>query len=259
MQFWKYSATGNDFIMLDNREGLKLKWSELAPKWCHRRFGIGADGIILLENSKDADFRMRLINADGSEAEMCGNGARAIVHFAHHILKIKNDKKYTLQTMNSFYNAEVLFQLIKVEMSEVGEAQECESPDFAPYPLKTKINTGVPHCVLEVDNLENYPVYETGKTFRHHKEFPKGANINFIKIESSGLVSARTYERGVENETYSCGTGVTAIAASLRKMKKWRSPIKVMTKGGEVSVEFEDEKYFLFAPVFCIYQGEISI
>jgi diaminopimelate epimerase len=249
MKFCKYSATGNDFILIDNRADLGLNWSQKALKYCPRRTSVGADGIILLENDESQDFKMRLFNADGSEGEMCGNGTRAITHFAHEVLKLKSENQYVFRTMNGVYRSEISGNIVKVQMSEVSEAR---SLDYFEYGFQAFVDTGVPHVVLQ----GNVGTHEAARAIRNDKRFPKGANVNFITIESEGVVSAKTFERGVEDFTLSCGTGVTAIAKSLNQLKGWNSPIKVKTPGGEFTMHF-DEHFYLEGPVELVYSGEL--
>ncbi len=259
LNFCKYSSTGNDFILIDNRSNMALKWPDLAMKLCHRRWGVGADGLILLQKSATSDFKMVIYNADGSEAEMCGNGTRAIVHFAKAILGVDTQANIQFQTQNSTYGAEINSNEVKVQMTEVGEIKKISHPDFKKYSFSYFIDTGVPHAVVEVSTLEKLDVNTEGKFLRFHSEFEKGANINFISTVSKGLAKVRTYERGVEAETYSCGTGVMACAKVLNSHYNWKFPISLETKGGLLKVDFDGENYFLIGPTQLVFQGEIEV
>ncbi len=259
MKFWKYSSTGNDFILIDNRLPKNLNWPEMARSCCHRRFGIGADGLILLESSQKADFRMVIYNADGSEAEMCGNGTRAIAHFARFVLKIPYTQKYQFQTQNSVYQAWIEDNLVTVQMSEVGELSRLTHSDFHHYPVAGFVDTGVPHCVLEVSEIEELDVQKWGNYFRYHEIFSSGANVNFIKPLKEGVLEVRTYERGVEAETYSCGTGVLACALVAHQSYQWKYPISLETRGGELQIEYREEDYFLKGPTHLIFSGELKV
>jgi diaminopimelate epimerase len=260
--FTKYSSTGNDFILIDNRESLVSgNLSEKAKKLCARRTGIGADGLVLLENHSEYDFEMKIINADGSTAEMCGNATRAIIHFAHNELKLKKENHYTFKTLNSTYNGVVSDKEMKVQMTELSDIREV-SDDFEDYKTALYLDTGVPHLVLEVEELEDFPVYNTGKEYRHFEKFEKGANVDFFEVvdKDKQWISLRTYERGVEDETLSCGTGVTATAIACHKNWGWTGTINCMTHGGLLKVELNDDlsKVYFSGPVDLVYKGSFS-
>lgn len=234
--FSKYSGCGNDFILVDNRDMSFPSTNHfLISKLCQRQFGIGADGLILLENSDSAaGFRMRIFNSDGSEAEMCGNGIRCLLKFIRQ-LGFK-EQSYTIQTMQRQFKVSFVEDEIIVEMG---------SPKDIQWNLKLLIDdelknvhfmdTGVPHAVLFVEDIENVDVPFLGPKIRYHSKFaPKGANVNFVKPISSDSILIRTYERGVEQETLACGTGATASAIAAAKYWGFKSPIKVYLQSKEI-------------------------
>lgn len=255
---YKYQATGNDFIILDNREG-SVELSENQIKHlCNRRFGIGADGLMLLNKSKKFAFSMVYYNADGKEGTMCGNGGRSLVAFAAH----KGIKKFIFDAVDGVHEAEVLNYTPSVCMVRLGISDVTEVKDYSPKSYV--LDTGSPHLVIFVENVKDYNVIEQGKLWRHHPHFPGGTNVNFVQgswgrfnipkfeEDKEQRISVRTYERGVEDETYSCGTGVTASAIAHHKLLTRNKfsyskidisvPQKVKniidTKGGELIVEF---------------------
>ncbi|MBF0363735.1 MAG: diaminopimelate epimerase [Oligoflexia bacterium] len=300
IHFYKYQAVGNDFVVIDNRK-YKLskddrnKWSRV----CDRKMGIGADGVLLLEEEEEGsggvDFKMVYLNADGGEAEMCGNGARSITHFAHFVLALKtlesNYVKYSFQTAKAIYNSYVTESEIKVEMTNIKEEPELEDKlraceEFAKEFVSVFfINTGVPHLVLEVESkrkLEEINLKEVAPFFRYHKMLTAvgGANVNFFTTiasdSDSDSVFVRTYERGVEDETLSCGTGAVAVALTMIKNSKIsrsrsrsrsrsicnKQLIIVKTKGGELKVSFDScesnssNSVFLGGQVEKVFEGD---
>lgn len=256
MQFHKYSATGNDFIIVDGRHPLKFS-KELTVKLCHRRFGIGADGILILENSAKADYKMRILNSDGSEGEMCGNGARALLHFAHNILGLKKQPQYKFETMNGLYEGEVNQNMVKIKMTELYDVKKYFLPEF---PQSIYLNTGVPHYVIEVSDIKNYPVEVEGKKIRSHQLFPQGTNVDFFSY-ANGECYLRTFERGVEGETYACGTGIVATAFALKEFYNLKNKVKINVKGGEVMVEFNPDfsQIYFSGTVELVFNGTISL
>lgn len=236
IKFSKYHGTGNDFIIIDNRSFEINPKKEWIAKLCHRRFGIGADGLMLLEKSANFDFSMKYYNADGNEGTMCGNGGRCIVAFAHSLGIIKKFTKFT--AIDGEHSAEILDNnnngfIIDLKMQDVQGTKICDDYYF--------INTGSPHYVGFVENLEKFDVFNEGRKIRHSKEFmPEGTNVNFVEINGENIF-VRTYERGVEDETYSCGTGVTAssIAFYLKENKVVKN---ILTRGGKLSVKFKKIK-----------------
>ncbi|MFC1501269.1 diaminopimelate epimerase [Elusimicrobiota bacterium] len=237
INFLKISAAGNDFVLIDNRKDLLPKnISPIAAKLCNRKLSIGADGLLILENSKTADFKMRYFNSDGSLAAMCGNGGRSIARFANY-LKIVS-KKMSFETDAGLVKADILGDEIRLWLFEPKDARldftlRVEQREFD----VSFINTGVPHTVVFVNDIEKTDVKELGHMIRFHKEFaPLGTNVNFVQKKDDSSIFVRTYERGVEDETLACGTGVTAsaILSGLRGLVS--SPVKCITKGGDTLI-----------------------
>jgi diaminopimelate epimerase len=235
VHFSKLSAAGNDFILIDNRESvLPQELSPLVKKWCHRKFSVGADGLITLEKSDNHDFRMRYFNADGSPAAMCGNGARSIARFAW--LLNAAPKKMAFETDAGIIHAEILGSTVRLRMSEPKDARL----DFTVSDEKREfsvsfIDTGVPHVVIPVNNADKTDVVEIGRMVRYHREFsPAGTNVNFIQKKDDHTLIVRTYERGVEDETLACGTGCTASAIIAGMKGLVTSPVDCITRGGDV-------------------------
>ena len=252
--FYKYEGTGNDFIMIDNRTDFFPKNNiNLIHKLCDRHFGIGADGLILLENDSEVDFKMAYFNADGSQT-FCGNGARCAVAFAKY-LEIINSKTNFIAVDGNHY-AEIKNDIVSLQMIDVNEIQINENSVFA--------YTGTQHHVELVENLDDYPVFENGKKIRYSYENP-GANVNFVQKINENTFKVRTYEKGVENETLACGTGVTAVAVAMHKTKKTTSnSIKLPVLGGELEVSFTEENkqyknVFLKGPATFVFKGTIEI
>ncbi len=256
--FHKYQGTGNDFIIIDNRTNVfDRKNNLLVAKLCDRRFGIGADGLMLLQSKASYDFEMVYYNSDGSESSMCGNGGRCIVEFAHTLGLVK--EKASFIAIDGEHIATVQPEFISLKMNDVNEIELNETFLY--------LNTGSPHYVQFSKDIENVNVFEEGKKIRYNERFKKeGTNVNFIeKIGNSLFV--RTYERGVENETYSCGTGVTAAAlvASLKGLSTAKNYCDIKTLGGNLKVKFntEDNKTFnniwLEGPAIFVFKGEIEI
>lgn len=260
IRFTKMNATGNDFIVIDNRK--KIVQAENRNLWqslCLLKTGIGADGVLLLENSDKADFRMRYINADGGEVEMCGNGGRAITAFAHELFEEKKSV-YKFETMNGVYECSIdLIHGYRLKMTELYDVDKIKLDSLN---IKSKhamyMNTGVPHCVFEIENILNYPVLETGKDVRYNPLFEKGTNANFFEVIKDKHIRIRTYERGVENETLSCGTGVTATAIAAAKKYGWKDEIILETLGGKLAVLFNSDfsEVFLCGKVEKVFKGE---
>ncbi|MEL7004713.1 MAG: diaminopimelate epimerase [Bacteroidota bacterium] len=255
VKFYKYQATGNDFILIDNRNKEIALDNELISKLCDRKFGIGSDGIILIENSNNYDFEMVFHNPDGSQS-LCGNGSRCAVAFAHYLGIIQSDTEFL--AYDGAHTAEILSNGdVRLKMSDVQTVRFLDDGTF--------VDTGSPHLVQQVDKVNSFEVYEKGKAIRNNAVFKtEGININFIEPMNDNQIFVRTYERGVENETLSCGTGVTAsaIAASLQGIL---SPVAVCTKGGNLEVNFEakDKTHFtnvyLTGPAKHVFEGSIQI
>ncbi len=253
IHFEKYQAAGNDFIVVDNRKNVFPKNTSTIEKICDRKFGIGSDGLILIENSNDSEFNMVFYNPDGSQS-LCGNGCRAAIRFAQSL----NLTKTTI-SFNAFdgdHKGEILSDTINLQMANVKNGSKIEGGIF--------IDTGSPHFVLFVDNVKQVDVLNEGRKWRNSGLFGKnGANINFVEIQDNTHLFVRTYERGVENETLSCGTGVTAsaLAASL---KGCNSPTTIETKGGILKVSFSVNKngfenIWLEGPAEHVFSGTIHL
>lgn len=240
IRFSKYSGCGNDFILIDHREPFfPINNSVLMQKLCHRQKGIGADGVIFLEKSFTADFRMRIFNLDGSEAEMCGNGLRCLAQFIYDLGLPK--KPYTIQTMERQLTIEALQNGIRTSMgTPKGLQLDILLPIGADVFEAHYVDTGVPHTVVLMDKLDLIDVSDLGKNIRFHPHFaPKGSNANFVKKVTEQTLSIRTYERGVEAETLACGTG--ACAAAIVAAYKWgiKSPVAIETRSGDIlTIEF---------------------
>ncbi len=263
--FVKMSGSGNDFILIDHRDPL-LSEDQLKGfirKVCRRRFSVGADGLILIENSTKADFRWRFFNADGSEAEMCGNGGRCAARFAY--VKGIAPAQLRFETLAGIIHAQVDGKRVKLEMPKPRDVKMDERIFIEGKELTvSSINTGVPHAVLFLKEINEIDVVDMGRVIRFHPHYaPSGVNANFIKVEDDSTLSIRTYERGVEDETLACGTGVVAsvLISALKGLVK--SPVSVRTRGGEIlTVHYEIEKdqikrVFFEGEVHIIYEGEI--
>lgn len=245
--FTKMSGAGNDFIVVESPRGIKVK--TLGRSACHRTDGIGADGLIVVGPSSKADYRMRIINADGSEAEMCGNGARCA---AAYIFKNKTSRNaIALETLAGIIHAKKVGKLICVGLSNPKDYTKNIAVSVNNRTLHLQfINTGVPHAVCFVNGLEKIDVNAIGRIIRYHKRFaPKGTNVNFVEQKSADLINIRTYERGVESETRACGTGsvASAIIAYLQSnpdvSSKRNAAMNVKTKNGEVlKIKFDFNK-----------------
>lgn len=264
--FYKMTGGGNDFVLFDNRKNvLEKDYSKLAQEVCERKFSVGADGILILEKSDEADFRMVYYNADGSRAEMCGNGARCIARFA--LLSKAADKKMNFMTDAGLIQAEVQDESVKLKLSQPKDLR-------LDFPLKIHekeislsfINTGVPHAVVMVTDMEKTEVHELGPLIRYHKEFaPAGTNVNFVCLKDEHTLVVRTYERGVEAETLACGTGATASSLVCAEKGLVKSPVSCITRGGEIlKVYFQMDgrrfaDVYLEGPAAVCFKGEVEI
>lgn len=264
-RFVKYSGTGNDFLLFDDRHNnLGSLPAATFQAWCHRKAGVGADGILLLQNSTKADFKMQYFNSDGHEAEMCGNGARCLIHFAHHVLKLHTGKHYTLETKNNCYQGEIFpDDRIDLAMVEIGKINEIDVSCLISDRFKDAgfLNTGVPHCVLEVKDLSLVDVFIDGRKIRHHPIFPQGANVDFFQVVGKNKLRALVYERGVEDETFSSGTGATATALIAAHLYGWQEVVNVEMKGGSLEVRFDQhlQQVHLCGKVQKIFTGELEL
>jgi diaminopimelate epimerase len=254
LEFYKYQGTGNDFVMIDNRSKTFPKENTaLISKFCDRHFGIGADGIILIENDDTLDFKMIYFNADGSET-FCGNGGRCAVAFSKKLGLLKD--KTTFIAFDGKHYAEIKNDVISLQMTDVDEIIVKENGVFA--------YTGTQHHVALVDNLENYPVFKEGRKIRNTYEAP-GSNVNFVQQINQNTFRVRTYEKGVEDETLACGTGVTAVAIAMHKTNKTTSNlISLPVEGGLLEVSFIEQNgiyknVFLKGAASFVFKGEITI
>ncbi|MBA6315461.1 diaminopimelate epimerase [Cellulophaga baltica] len=256
LTFYKFQGTGNDFVMVDNRQNIFDKENtERIAFLCDRRFGIGADGLILLENEKDLDFKMVYFNSDGNESTMCGNGGRCLVAFAKHLGIIKDSASFN--AIDGLHKASIKEGLVSLQMKDVEEIKEKPNAVF--------LDTGSPHHVQMVTGLEDYQVKKEGARLRYGVYGEKGSNINFVEQIDATSFSVRTYERGVEDETLSCGTGVTAAAIAMHKTGKTNnSEVFIKALGGDLNIKFEvnDKVYsnvFLTGPAKFVFKGEIDV
>jgi len=267
IRFTKTVATGNDFVVVDNRKKvLKNNLAKLAKELCDRKNGIGADGLLLLEGSDSADFKMRIFNPDGSEAQMCGNGSRCIALYAYK--KNIASSKMDIETLAGIVRASVSGDNVKVRLTEPKDIQWnlCLMINECPYKVNFA-NTGVPHVVHFVKDIENISVKELGSSMRYHADFsPEGANVDFVRIDDRDKkkIKVRTYERGVEDETLACGTGAVASAIIAAEAEGIPSPITVETRSGEtLTVYFEMlegdfKNVYLEGKAQLVYEGEIQ-
>ena len=258
IKFSKWQGTGNDFIILDNRDNqYDTLPAETIKYLCHRNFGIGADGLIKLEIHPQYDFSMKYYNADGNEAEMCGNGARCIIGFAYELGIIENETQF--MASDGIHEGEVVDNnLYQVKMIDVEDFRKSDDYYF--------LNTGVPHAVIFTDDIIKAKIVETGRKIRNSSEFaPEGTNVNFVQIDNNNI-KLRTYERGVENETLSCGTGAvaSAIAASLENGQK-QTDFNCQVLGGILNVSFEFKgsgafkNIFLQGPAYQVFEGTLRV
>jgi len=266
LRFTKMSGAGNDFILIDNRAGdVHLDRSQIAHL-CDRHRGIGADGILLLEKAANhADFRMRYFNADGGEAEMCGNGARCFARFANKVARAQT--KISFETPAGVISAELVGDLVTLQMTEPTDLRlDIMLPLENAKKAVHFINSGVPHVVIPVPRIDDVDVRREGAAIRYHKMFsPKGANVNFIEKRGPKSIAVRTYERGVEDETLACGTGIVASALIFASIEKVNGPIAVVARGGdELQVGFgkignQFRHVTLTGPAEFVFEGTIEV
>lgn len=258
LHFYKYQGTGNDFVIIDNRQNVFKKNTKLIHHICSRRFGVGADGLILLEDSLDEnlDFKMVYYNADGRESTMCGNGGRCIVAFAKRLNLTENHTNF--EAIDGLHEAEITDDLVNLKMADVPLVNIGRDATF--------LDTGSPHHIEFVENLEKFNVEEQGRRIRNLENYEAigGTNVNFVEITEKAL-NVRTYERGVEGETWSCGTGVTAVAIAAKMSGRVReTPVKVSARGGNLEVDFEIvppngcQNIWLKGPATFVFEGKIS-
>jgi diaminopimelate epimerase len=258
LQFYKYQGTGNDFVMLDNRESKLQLSEEQIARLCSRRFGIGADGLILVELEPGVDFKMVYYNSDGKPSSMCGNGGRCIVAFAAKLGMIQGKTKFI--AIDGLHEAVLLpEETVSLKMADVRQVEKYSDHYF--------LNTGSPHVVKFAESLTIFPLVDEARKIRYNERFSEvGTNVNFIEKQNEELF-VRTYERGVEDETYSCGTGVTAAAlvASLEGISNGKNYCDITTLGGKLKVSFEkvlDQNFYniwLTGPARFVFKGEIEL
>ena len=250
--FYKYQGTGNDFVIIDNREDFfPKKNTGLVAKICDRRFGVGADGLLLLEKHPSADFKMVYYNSDGNLSSMCGNGGRCISHFAKFLGIIS--KKTTFEAVDGMHDAMIDDDWVSLKMNDVEKINVSENFIF--------LDTGSPHHVEMVSGLQNYDVFKNGRNIRNKIYGKEGSNVNFVEQDDATKFSVRTYERGVEDETLSCGTGVTAVAIAMFEIgKTLENKVILKTPGGQLQVRFEKvgsgyKNVYLEGPATQVFKG----
>ena len=254
IDFYKYHGTGNDFVLIDNRSLFFDKNNlELISKICSRHTGVGADGLILLENDNHYDFKMIYFNSDGKQTSMCGNGGRCVISFAKK-LNIINDN-VTFLAIDGLHEGIINEDIIKIKMIKVSNIDEAHNGCL--------LDTGSPHFVKFCSSVNNINVFDSGRELRNNKEISEdGVNVNFTEIIDNTSIKVRTYERGVENETLSCGTGVIASALSAHSKGLVDSNrIKISTLGGELFVSFDFKNVYdniwLEGPAIEVFKGQI--
>jgi len=268
IHFTKLHGNGNDFILIDEYRKEIIpddKKSAFAVKYCDRRFGVGADGVLFLEDSDKAEIGMRVFNADGTEAEMCGNGIRCLVKYAHEKGYIKEVSRVeTLAGILSITSRVADGTWITVNMGKPEFAREKlpakGTGDFLLVSLHgykvSAVNTGVPHAVIFVDSLDDRLIADAPK-IRYDPVFPKGTNVNFARVDSKNEITIRTYERGVEGETLSCGTGSVACAAVAHRMGMTGERVNVNTKGGELVITIKEDSAYMEGQAERVFNGSI--
>lgn len=258
LHFYKYQGTGNDFVIADNRDGKISLSTEQINRICDRRFGVGADGFMLLQDKKGFDFEMKYYNADGKEGSMCGNGGRCIVKFAYHSGIHK--PLYHFLAYDGAHDAEIdVDGIVSLKIKDVRSVRKFHN-DFI-------LDTGSPHYVKMVTNVMDLDVYKKGRELRNSREFvEEGINVNFVEqLGDANKIIVRTYERGVEDETFSCGTGVTASALMCYHNENGFNDVRVKTLGGNLTVEFDRiddnhyENIWLCGPAEKVFEGKIEV
>ncbi len=261
------NGAGNDFVITDNRITKTNFTAEIIAKLCDRNRGIGADGFMSVESPENiGDYRMRYYNADGNEAEMCGNGARCFARFVFNNVN-RDNVSMKIETIAGIIAAEIKGDLVEIQLSEpfdlrLNEAIALNNSNENVH----SINTGVPHAVVFSEKVNEINLKEIGFHIRNHPLFePDGTNVNYVQIDEDNLLSIRTYERGVEDETLACGTGMVASALIHHQINKISSPVKVNVQGGDtlmVSWEYNDGQYSnvtLTGPALSVFKGEINV
>lgn len=262
--FVKMVASGNDFIVVDNRAKIIKDPLKFTQKICALHTGVGADGVLLFEKSSKAAFKMRIINSDGSEAEACGNGFRCIARYAKE--KHGFPAKFNFESVSGIIQADVKGKQVRVELIKPVGFKEGELHVSGHRLHYSFINTGVPHTVIFVEGLPKVDVFSLGRSIRNHEAFkPKGTNVNFVEVKSERDIHVRTYERGVEAETLACGTGSTASAIISAISGYAKPPVRVKTSGGEIlTIDFirqgkDIRKVTLEGQAHFVYEGELYV
>ena len=266
IEFYKVTGAGNDFIVIDNRKKKihDKNLPEFVRKVCERRISVGADGVLLIEESKKADFMMRIVNPDGSEVEMCGNGARCVAKVAYETGIASSQMSF--KTKAGIIEAWIVTDGVRLKMSDpVDLVLDYELLVDGRLLSVSSINTGVPHVVLFFPDLEKVDVISIGRALRYHERYsPAGTNVNFVKLYKDGYIDVRTYERGVEDETLACGTGITASAIVTGILKNLKPPVEVYARSGDqLFVDFKligkssVRDVFLTGPARIVYQGKL--
>ena len=267
MKFTKMNGAGNDFVITDNRQSRTQFTSDDIAFICDRNRGIGADGFMSVEPPEnEGDYRMRYYNADGNEAEMCGNGARCFARFVFNCDdEFKDSMK--IETIAGIIRANIISDLVQIQLSKPFDLKLNDSITVNDSSEKIhSLNTGVPHAVVFSDNINGINLKENGSLIRNHSLYsPNGTNVNYVKIDEEKNLSIRTYERGVEDETLACGTGMVASALIHHQVNKITPPVQVKVKGGdtlEVSWDYDGNEYFnvtLTGPALSVFKGEINV
>ena len=258
ISFYKYQGTGNDFVIIDNRNGqFDSKNIQLIERLCDRRFGVGGDGLMLLEDHPTLDFTMRYFNSDGREASMCGNGGRCIAAFAVHQGVVKTPDSFKFMAVDGEHHASyddgiVTLKMIDVDKITLGDAH-------------TFLDTGSPHHVQFVDDVKQVDIVKEGRTIRHSELYsPDGTNVNFVNFNGDNEITVRTYERGVEDETLACGTGVVACAIASHLKEPKYSDFNINVMGGKLRVFFSKQNdlfqdIWLEGPATFVFSGTIEV
>lgn len=253
--FYKYQGTGNDFILIDNRVSKFPKENTtIIKKLCDRHFGIGADGLILLENDHELDFKMVYYNADGNESTMCGNGGRCIVAFANKLGIVSTSVNF--RAIDGLHSASIEGNIVSLHMIDVNNVNVFDNHVFA--------NTGSPHHVELVEDIDNFDIVSVGRKIRHEVYGKEGSNVNFIEQKNDDTFRLRTYERGVEDETLACGTGATAAALAMYHTQKTnKKTIHLIVQGGNLTVSFVTDNngyknIYLTGPADFVFEGKIA-
>ncbi len=271
LSFWKMQGLGNDFIVLDSRSSRFVPKPALVRRMCDRHFGIGADQVLVLLASRRADFRMRIFNADASEAEMCGNGIRCIARFIQE-RRISTKKKLEIETLAGVIRPEITRRGVKVNMGRPEFEPEKVPADFPepvlsrPYDVDghlfeiTVLSMGNPHCVIPVEFVDGVPLGQLGPLIERHRLFPQGVNVEFVQIIDRGHLKARVWERG-SGETLACGTGACAAAVACARTGLADRKVTVILPGGDLKIEWrkDTDLVFMTGPAEFVFQGKIKI